>query len=231
MKASLFFLSLVSTLLFSCTKDCVCDDPPETKTLESQPGPNEGQDALVYYRINDLSNIYGGANWNHIAEVHYSQWTYTADGHPEGTVRTYLKFPATSAIATNATILSARLSLYGVSTSQFLPQGNTSTAGATNHGWITRVTGNWDESTITWLNKPGITETNRIEIPPSTSQWNSDATQIDVTNLVKDIVASGQNNGFCIYLQTEQVYRSRIFANSEYADASKRPKLVIQYQQ
>ena len=89
--------------------------------------------------------------------------------------------------------------------------------------------GNWDATTITWMNKPGTTEENKVAIPASTSQWNYTVTDLDVTNLVKDMVANNQNYGFSFQLQTEQIYRALSFGSSKSTDPSIRPKLVVIY--
>ena len=80
-------------------------------------------------------------------------------------------------------------------------------------------------------NQPAVTETNKVAIPASTSQWGYEVQDIDVTNMVKDMVTNATNNGFCIMLQNEVFYRSVTFASSDNADAAKRPKLVITYQE
>jgi hypothetical protein len=65
-------------------------------------------------------------------------------------------------------------------------------------------------------------------VPASTSQWNYDVKDIDVTQLVDDMLNT-ENFGFCLQLQTEQVYRSLSFASCKVADSSKWPKLVVTY--
>jgi hypothetical protein len=79
------------------------------------------------------------------------------------------------------------------------------------------------------MNKPATTDVNQVEVPASTTQYNYNVTNLDVTNLVKDIFSSQHNYGFCLQLQTEQIYRSLLFASSEFHDAARRPKLVVQY--
>ena len=114
------------------------------------------------------------------------------------------------------------------------PQGNSyytgSPYGISNPAWVKRViSGDWDESTITWLNKPTTTDLHQVAIPASTAQYGYDVLELDVTTLVKDMRSDHQNYGFCLQMQTEQIYRSLLFASSEFSDATKRPKLVVQY--
>lgn len=235
---SVIFIFIAVSITFSSCKKCECNTTKETITLNIQPDGDEGQDALVAVRVGD-----GGANANgnhsYVAELNMLQWTYNANGWSEGTNRSYIKFNALSQIPASSEILSAKLSLYGLSQSETAkspaaPEGNSTYSGSpyngSNSSWIKRVIGgSWSESTITWNNKPATTDNNQVAIPASTTRYDNNVLDLDVTALVKDIVSSQQNYGFCLQLQTEQIYRSLLFAASEFPVASKRPKLVVQY--
>jgi hypothetical protein len=66
-------------------------------------------------------------------------------------------------------------------------------------------------------------------IPASTLEWNYNAS-VDVTNLVKNMVASPSTNyGFGLRLVTENIYRDMVFSTCEAADSTKRPRLVVRY--
>lgn len=207
-------------------------------TLTLQPDGAAGQDAIVVTRATD-GGVVANTNLSFIPELSMSEWTYSAQSAGEGTNRTYIKFTGLSTIPAGATLVSAQLSLYGLSQqettqSPSTPQGNSFYNGsaytAVNNAWIKRVIGgDWDESTITWQNKPATTDANEVAIPASASQYNYNVTNLDVTNLVNDVLTSGHNYGFSLQQQTEQVYRSLLFASSEFADASKHPKLVVTY--
>lgn len=207
---------------------------PESKTLTLQPGPNDGQDAIVTYRDGDPNSPTSNyANWDFLA---WSRWTYSAENYGEGGSRTFIKFTGLSAIPQNSTITSAKLYLYGipVNGTTFLP-GNSHYPGSPygsnpeNTGWVRRVTANWDESTITWNNKPGTTNDGQVAIPGTAAQWNYNLPEIDVTDLVKTMVSTNTNYGFNLLLQTEQIYRSVLLSSSENADPGRRPKLVVVY--
>jgi len=207
-----------------------------TLTMTLQPG-TDGQDALVIYKEGD--NGPGSAatlNFGNLGELNYSRWTYNSQGFGEGSMRSYIKFTGLSSIPATATILSAKISLYGVATSAFTPQGNSHYPGSgygtdpnENKGWIKRVTGTWDESTVTWNGRPPTTDANQVTIPGTTTQWNFNAVDIDITQLVKDMRSAGSNEGFALQLQNEQIYRNVIFSSSEATDATKRPKIVVDY--
>jgi len=206
----------------------------ESKTLTLQPGGNDGQDAIVTYRDGDPNSP--NANFANSDLLAYSRWTYNAEGFGEGGSRTFIKFTGLSAIPQNSTITSARLYLYGIPTNSttFHP-GNSHYPGSPygsnpdNTGWVRRVTANWDESTITWNNKPATTNDNQVAIPGTTAQWNYNLPELDVTELVKSMVSTNTNYGFNLLLQTEQIYRSVLMSSSESADAGRRPKLVVVY--
>lgn len=210
----------------------------ENKTLLLQPGggaKDDGQDCLVAYREMD-DDYYANENHSGNPDIAAIRWTYNADDAGEGTTRTYIKFIGLTQIPSEANIVDARLSLYGVQSSVAAPNvGNSFYPGSPyesyvdNSCWIKLVTGDWDESSITWNNKPGTSETGRAAVPASTSQWNFDAANIDVTEMVTQMVKTGKNYGFCLELQNEQIYRGMIFGSSEHSDSLKRPKLVVNY--
>jgi hypothetical protein len=90
------------------------------------------------------------------------------------------------------------------------------------------VTADWNPDSVTWNNAPPTTDMNESAVPASTTQWDNDAPNIDVTGLVNDMLNT-ENYGFCLELQTEQTYRSLSFASCKVADSTKWPKLVVQY--
>lgn len=236
MKFKKFILPcLIVCVLLSCMK---ADNEPRTEvgTLVTQPGNDIGQDALVLGRAGDTD----GANVNHGShgELNYSRWTYGAQGFGEGSMQSYIKFTELSIIPEDAEIISAHLSLFGVSstTPSYMPQGNSHYPGSTynsessdNKGWVKRVTANWDEATITWANKPGVSEEYKVEIPATTSQWDFNVTNLDVTELVQIMVSTKTNYGFWLGLQQEALYKNVNFSSSEATDPTKRPKLVVVY--
>lgn len=231
----LLILSLVLLAATSCQKDCTCPEPKETKTLTLQPGA-ESEDVIVAMRATD-GGVNAAGNHNHLQEIGASRWTYDAQGWGTGTNRSYIKFTGLSEIPANATIKSAKLSFWGVAGGGASPQGNSTYPGSPysgsgeNTSWLKRVTGDWSEGTINWNNKPATTDVNQVEVPASNLQWNFNVANLDVTNLVKDMVSNSQNYGFAWQLQTEQHYRCITFSSGEATDASKRPKLVVEYEE
>lgn len=222
-----------SICAFSCEKD---DKPSEedVKELTLQPGSVDGQDCLVAYRDGD-GDLYANANHGSNPDFTAIRWTYAGAGFGEGTNRSYLKFTELSTIPSSAEIRSATLSLYGASSGVAAPLGNSYYSGSpyessgANAAWLKRVVGDWSASTITWNNKPATTDEYQASIAASTSQWNYSVTDIDVTNMVREMVRKQENYGFCLQLKEEQIYKSLLFSSSEATEQSKRPKLFVKY--
>ncbi|MGG9971765.1 DNRLRE domain-containing protein [Ferruginibacter sp. SUN002] len=152
-------------------------------------------------------------------------FSWTVYGFPV-TGRALIRFSLKS-IPKKSEILSAKLSLYGYPEnfqSFAMPQGNK----GDNIVVLQRVIDEWKENTVTWNNQPRVTREGEIALPISTSQWNYNVINFDVTSLIKDMRTT-ENYGFSLRLQTEQTYRSIGFLSSEYSDVTKRPSLEITY--
>jgi hypothetical protein len=131
-----------------------------------------------------------------------------------------------SNIPAGTTIRSAKLSLYSMPTptTANLVDANFGTANAM---YIQRISATWDPTNTTWATQPPAVTTNQVSIP-QTDQSYLDLIDVDVTALVNDMIING-NHGFMIRLQDEQLYNCRIFCSSKYSDASKHPKLTLEY--
>lgn len=216
-------------------KDTVIVKDTMRKTLYLRPGPNDGRDVIVAYRENDGGAFGNNSNINN-PDLSATRWTFSAQGAGEGTFRSYIKFSALYGLPNDAIIESAKLSLFGLSAGIASPEGNSYYPGSPynsygdNKCWLKRVTENWNERTVTWNNKPSTTDENRVEVPASTSRFNFDAVDLDVTKLIQDMLNNDKKTaGFCLQLQNEQIYRSINFASSRHSDSTKRPRLVITY--
>jgi len=200
-----------------------------TTKLVLRPGPRNGQDVYV----DKLDNFPSG-NQNSVPELPINTWT---NGGLLVNTRSFIKFENLKLIPANATIISAKLFLFGMSSSLNSPQGNSYYPGSPynefgdNSCWVQQVVGaNWNESTLTYDNQPTGTTLDEAVLPASTSQWNYNAVA-DVAKIVKKMVANPSKNfGFLIMLQNEAIYKSVVFASSETSIRSQRPKLVVIYQ-
>lgn len=222
MKLNYLLILFLIPAILSCKKDC---PEPSSNTITFQHGPNDGNDAYVIALASDPAWANGNTNSNPntFRELSASAWT---NGGALVVTRSFFSFKLTD-IPADAEITSAKLSLYGVATSNVSPQGNS----GDNRILLQRVLDNWNESTITWNTQPMITTEGQIELPPTTSDFNFSYTDINVTQLVKamKLLSPEKTAGFCIRLKDEAVYRSLALASSDHEDASKRPKLEIQY--
>lgn len=249
MKISNLFLPLIAVSVFmmsSCRKDLVTDTTPQQNAQTHNAGIKGEQRTITlgvgddYQRgagTQDDAAVYSKPDWvdrNFSTEIDFLALSWTFQGTP-GTARQFFRFNGLSSIPAGTTIVSATLTLTGVTSSAAAQQGNSYYPGSpynsygTNPAWVKRVTGPWTASTITWNTQPTTTTTNAVAIPASTSQWNYSVT-LNVTALVQDIINSGQNNGFSMQLQTEAYYRSLIFTGPRNTNISGRPKLVITYE-
>ncbi|RYF87106.1 MAG: DNRLRE domain-containing protein [Chitinophagaceae bacterium] len=190
--------------------------------------PNSGQSTFVTY--NDADPAWANGNLYSNASVLPELAAATSpSGAGYGTVtsRSFLAFDLNS-LPPNAQIISAKLSLYGLPASNAIPQGN---QGA-NNLLVQRVVDNWDQTTVTWNTQPATTTTGQVELPQTTATFNYDVTNIDVTQLIRDMrtLTPNKTAGFCLRLKTEALWRSVIFASTHHAMAAKRPTLKIVYQ-
>ncbi len=182
-------------------------------TIESCNNVNEGY--VNSYFVND--------NANGVNQLTIAAWTHS--GSPENS-RSFLKFDYTD-IPANATLISAKLSLYAKPNPG---SGNMIDAhyGTANAFYIQRITSSISPALFNWNNQPTFSTQNQVIVPQSTSSFQN-ISGIDVTKLVKDMLDQG-NNGFFMKLQNETAYNSRQYCSSFYAaDGSKHPKLVIQF--
>ncbi len=180
-----------------------------------QPDAVSGKDAWIFSLI--PSNNYG----DH-ADIDAAAWT--SGGNPY-VLRSLFEFDLSS-IPSGAVVNNATLSLYHNPTSN---NAGHSTLDGSNASYLRRVVDDWDEYSVNWQNQPSTTTSNQVSLPATISQ-NEDFDNIDVTQLVQDMIDNPSSSfGFMIQLQTEVLYRSVIFASSDNADPTKRPKLVINY--
>ncbi|MEP6465367.1 MAG: DNRLRE domain-containing protein [Parafilimonas sp.] len=204
--------------------------PSGNLKLVLQPGPDIGHDAWIEYSPTNSS--YAIHNSNGADEIHTLAWTTGGDIVIQ---RILLKFEELSQIPATAPVQQATLYLYGLTSSDQLPQGDSYFPGSPydsygpNDSYIRRITSKWDEHNVTWNTMPSSTVNNESLIPPSTKQWGSN-TSGDVTKIVKTFVTNPKtNNGFILSLTNENIYHSYGFYASETTTASKRPKLIIIY--
>ncbi|HEV8283358.1 MAG TPA: DNRLRE domain-containing protein [Chitinophagaceae bacterium] len=186
------------------------------QTITLQPSNNTANEANIA--------IVGSQNaTSHDKDLDAGAWTN--NGSPVY-IRGSFKFDL-SGIPANATIISAKLSLYSIPdpTNGDLINAN---SGTNNAMYIRRIISNWDGNTVTWQTQPATTTADQISIP-HTNQPFLDLIDLDVKTLV-DAMRTGGNYGFMMTLQNETAYTIRQFCSSFHSNAAKHPKLVVIYQ-
>jgi len=215
--------------------DCACDtgiikfyfEQQENDIFTLQPGPEEGKDANIYSHQPDRN--YGSPLSDNPHDAAYSiiidSWTRDAGIYIH---RSLLSFNLENFTDANK-ISKAYLSLYFDSTTYHWDAAGFGNYGQ-NEAVIQRISESWEEHLVTWNNQPATTNMNQIFLPQSQSQT-QDYLNIDVTLLVKDMVANpNTSDGFMIKLINEgSIYHSLVFASSDNFDESKHPKLTIEY--
>jgi len=197
-------------------KDTVVINVIGTTTITLQPANNPYEMHLGVLNGSDVSNF-------NSPELVAMAWT---NGGLPTSFRGLFRFDLGS-IPANATIVSAKLTLYTNPTPINGDHINAN-SGTDNSMFISRITANWNATTINWSNQPSVSTTDQISIA-HTSQGFLDLVDVDVKNQVTSMV-SANNYGFMIRLQNEVIYNSRVFCSSKYSDATKHPKLVVVYQ-
>jgi len=173
----------------------------ELETIILQPGPDEGKDADVNSKSSNTNN---------------NSWYVNVGGMVDKTVRSYLQFDL-STIPPEIVVTDAILWLY-----QFISAGS----GDFSIG-LYRVTGEWEEETLTWNNQPdsSFEVEDTLIIPYSIYGWR----YWHISNLVQGwLEGARENYGMLLKAVNEGLINAGAgFYASETTDASKRPKLEI----
>ncbi len=214
---------------------CTCDtgiikfyfEDQNNDIFTLQPGPDDGKDANIYSHQPDRN--YGSPLSDNPHDAAYSiiidSWTRDAGIYIH---RSLLSFNLENITDANK-ISKAYLSLYFDSTTYHWDAAGFGNYGQ-NEAVIQRITESWEEHIVTWNNQPATTNLNQVFLPQSQSQT-QDYLNIDVTLLVKDMIAHpNTSDGFMIKLLNEgSIYHSLVFASSDNFNPSKHPKLTIEY--
>jgi len=209
-KITTAFLFLALAISFaSCEKEEVV----LSEKITLQPNTSEGIDATIS-SINETTNFGNESDASLLAINSNTGLTVT---------RFLINFDISS-IPENAIITNASLSLYFNDDAKI-----TGKHFGDNYFVIKRIISEWTEEAITWRNQPLLSNTNQTTVQKSALE-NQDFTNINVTNLVKDMVFyKSKSFGFHIRLQLETASKALILASSDHANAAKHPKLEIEY--
>ncbi|HEX5001860.1 MAG TPA: DNRLRE domain-containing protein [Bacteroidia bacterium] len=173
--------------------------------LTLQPDGAAGKDAVISSIAGETSVNYG------------NDFDFMCQSYPYK--RGLIQFDLSS-IPSNATVISAYLSLYAYN----LPGVGGHQVAAYSHTYLYALYQAWDEATVTWDNQPGYSYANYTEFPVADSV-DQDFLDIDVRNLVQSSVSFPASNFG--YLLSQGNGGRLVFGSSENPDPLLRPKLVV----
>ncbi len=185
------------------------------ETLNIEIGTASIKDAY----INIVNNFSNGDSEGLVAAV----WTYSGEF---GMGRSLIGFDL-SELGEDIIVVDARLNLYHNPTTSHIGH---STIGGDNSGMIFRITEQWDEHQVNWINQPSTTNTHAIYIPAPPNDT-ADFLNVDITPIIQDMIRHPEtSDGFMIKLFNEDtLYRSLSFASSDYPFDSLHPTILITY--
>jgi hypothetical protein len=204
-RSSLFTLAL--------TLACAANAQEQTAVISINDGM--GEDTFVHSSVTSQNS-----NYSTIPALNIYGWTNSGQ---LGIKRAFLKFDL-SWLPVAAQVVEARLSLY------YNPDDaleSVSEHSGDNMWVIQRVVGPWEPAIISWNTQPPVTNSNTVNML-ATISGSQDFEGINVTTLVQDMLAEG-DNGFRLSLVTEQPLRMLILASGEDSDPALHPRLEINY--
>lgn len=197
----------------------------------------DGGDCALLHGLG-LPNDYGidfqSQNYNNYDAFVANNWT--AGGYPFAT-RSLLKFSFANlpASCTAASLVRAKLQLHQyVNSSNGVPY---SIQQSPNSAEIRRVLSPWTASTVTWNTQPSTTglptlPRNAVAVPQITTPFSGlqDNQLIDVTAIVRKMLATGQNYGFELRFPNgteNQPYKARWYGSFTAPNIADRPTLKL----
>jgi hypothetical protein len=197
-------------------------DSNQWKTLELQPGPDDGKDAMI-------SNLESDKNFG---DHKYFEATFLTE--PILTVmrsnRSLIWFNLNS-LPKSSVIKKVTLQLFYDIPIPWDPAVFASVP-VTSSDWVggvlQQVVEPWEEYNVTWNNQPKTIEANQVFISPF--NINANIITVDVTTLFVPINGTAaENYGMLFRLWPSEQFPGFRFASSDYSVASMRPKLTVYY--
>jgi len=210
-RISFFFINCILVFLFSIAGFNLLSQ----NSIVLQPGPSEGKDVRVW-TLEPTNNF---ANHKY---TKLNAWTW---GGEFGIERSFIEFDLHE-IPPGVEIETALLSLYY----HHLSGSPEQTHQGANSFLIQRTTSDWLENEVTWLNQPGLTTQNQVEVPPSEDPQ-QDYIEIDVTAMLIDAINTNSDSvfGMGFNLEVEETYRRVALSSSDHPNPNVWPKLEIFY--
>ena len=186
------------------------------KHLVIKPGPLEGKDAwiaIIKPAINQHADV------DHIGGIGWTILGVKAIGRS----LIGFKIPEVDMVKVDSVYLN--LTPISKSRNDHVFNGNS----GENTVIIKRVTGNWSEDKVTWVNQPSETFNHAVKAGPF-SVDDTSTVRLDVSNMFLENIRDNRNEfAINISLVNEKPYSRTIFASSDHSDASKHPSLEVYY--
>ena len=166
-------------------------------------------------------------NFGHRIEFSSGAWTWS---HVPYRVWSVVAFEL-SDVPADAVDVVAVLDLYAETTSSLYLQVGHSPLTVSNASYLRRTLDPWEETTVTWNTRPGVTTDGEVLLPMSNT-FDEDYLGIVVTEMVNDALASGLTEiGFMLQLEREEPYAELMFASSDHDEPLHHPRLRVRYQE
>lgn len=207
MKKLILILSTV-VFLISCKHD------PVLKTVDYQPGADEGIDTYV-----QSSTRYLDTNFGSNGDLRSSGWTDILHDSPDSDSRILIDFDFLKSLSSSK-IESVKLTLYSVDDYEWDNGGQY----GSNASAVYVVTESWQENSVTWNTQPEYSVADSVIIPQNNSY---DSIMVDITDLTINMLQ--YKNGFLIKQVNEDPYSSMVFSSSDSSSDKKWPKITVEY--
>ena len=182
---------------------------------------NPSKDAMIRYFD------HSGDSLNHGDYQFINMHAWTNDGKYV-VHRSMIDFDLSSISADS--LASATLKLFSDKHSTFYPEGHQyMQEWPLNDLMVYRIVGDWDEYTVSWINRPDVSFKNEVHVPNSSDSFQD--YEIDVTKMVRDMLLSPEiSHGFMIQLWVESYYNRVVFASSDNPNEDIHPRLELQFE-
>ncbi len=137
----------------------------------------------------------------------------------------------TQSISESVEIDSVFLKLFLIQESSFDPTFNGNSGN--NEFYVQRITSEWDDEKVNWINQPDFTYQDQI-IVPAVNNTSEGFVRINITKMFQASLHSENSNkeiGFYLKLVKEEVYSKIYIASSNHDDHEKHPELEIYYRE
>jgi hypothetical protein len=201
-------LSFLVIFLVSCEQTSV-------EYLWAKPLETDGKDAMILsfpesVQLGNGANLIASAKWNaNLGECEIQ--------------RSMIEFDL-SEIPSDARILYAEMRLFNAYKDEL---ETNSEGGSQNECVIRRITEDWNEHEVNWLNQPEAT--NEHQVFTKATSADRENLSVDITRLVADMKLHG-NHGLMIQLADETGNRRQAYASSDAFDEQFHPELIVEYE-